>query len=440
MNILSRLRQIAIVGSVESLGVVLGGIAGLLIVNVLPKDQYAAYTFLLACMTLVLGVTDLGLSHCCLPVVGQRSREVPWVVGACHQVFRKRWLLLGLGLVIVGPYWFYTSREHGWFGGGYFLGSVLMLFVVLLALREHYGNTVLVILGHISTLNRIGFTTNIVRISFVAVVLLLPITSWSMAGIVAATAAASFVAVTLYRRAFRSHEIADFRLDAADVKRVDAQVIQIAKPLVLPAIFFQVQGVITVFLVSLLGTSNMLAEVGAFGRLAMVLLVVDRITGTLLFPVLARSPEGPALASTVVRVHGLYLLAMALMELSAVMLPQYWIILLGRQYQSMAPYVWIVFLAAMLNNASNLAFRTLTVRGATSKQGYGVGFILAVQVLYLWVFGVADLRAALGFNLATAMAHASYQYLLLALRLPEWRRQVPADGSTDQVSGADGDR
>ena len=54
--------------------------------------------------------------------------------------------------------------------------------------------------------------------------------------------------------------------------------IRIAKPLVLPAIFYQVQGVITVFLVSMFGTSNMVAEVGAFGRLAMVLIVVDRVT------------------------------------------------------------------------------------------------------------------------------------------------------------------
>ena len=63
------------VGGVETFGVAVGGIAGLLIVNVLPKDQYAAYTFLVACITLMLGVTDLGLAHCCLPVVGQRTTE-----------------------------------------------------------------------------------------------------------------------------------------------------------------------------------------------------------------------------------------------------------------------------------------------------------------------------------------------------------------------------
>jgi hypothetical protein len=60
VKLLPRLRQIALVGSVETFGVAIGGIAGLLIVNVLPKDQYAAYTFLIACMTLMLGISDLG--------------------------------------------------------------------------------------------------------------------------------------------------------------------------------------------------------------------------------------------------------------------------------------------------------------------------------------------------------------------------------------------
>jgi hypothetical protein len=197
---------------------------------------------------------------------------------------------------------------------------------------------------------------------------------------------------------------------------------------VLPSIFYQVQGVALVFLGALFGSADILAQVGAFGRLAMVLLVVDRITGTLLFPGLARAPDGPALVSTVIRVHALYLLAMAVIEFTAIALPQYWIILLGQQYRSMTPYVWIVFLAAMLTNASGLAYRTLTVRGATANQSYGVAVILAVQTLYLWRFGAADLRILLGFNLATAVAHFGYQYLLLVLQLPKWRRQQPLAG------------
>lgn len=410
------------VGSVESFGVLVGGIAGLLIVNVLPKDQYAAYTFLVACMTLLLGVTDLGIAHCCMPIVGQRNQEVPWVVGVSHHVFRKRWLLLSLGLLVVVPYWFYSSRQHGWSGPAFVVASMLMACTVILTLREHYVSTLLVILSRITALSRIGFASHSVRIVFVGTVLLLPMTSWSVAGIVAATAAASCVSVALYGRELRIQRIPEHRLDSADTKRVDAQIIQIAKPLVLPAIFYQVQGVITVFLVSFFGTSNMLAEVGAFGRLSMVLIVVDRMVGILLFPAIARAPAGPRLTATLLQVHLAYLCVMAVVLLTSVLLPQYWILLLGEKYRSMEPLVWMVFLATILSSASGFAFGTLAVRGATANQSYSILVTLVTQITYLWAIGVSDLRSVLGFGIATAVANFGYQYLLLSAGMLKWRK------------------
>ncbi|MBU2408368.1 MAG: hypothetical protein KKC79_06925, partial [Gammaproteobacteria bacterium] len=250
----------------------------------------------------------------------------------------------------------------------------------------------------------------------------LPITSFTVTGIVAATAAVSFVSVTLYRRAFGAHKIPEADLDEADAKRVDAQVVQIAKPLVLPAIFYQVQGVITVFLVSLFGTANMLAEVGAFGRLSMVLIVVDRVTNVLLFPAIARAAAGARLTTIIWQAHSVYLVTMSLVLLTSYFLPQYWIILLGEQYRSMTPLVWMVFLASILMNASGFAFRTLTVRGATAGQSYSIAVTLATQVAYLWAIGITDLRSVLGFGIATSLANFVYQYGLLTLRWVNWRR------------------
>ncbi|MGJ7546516.1 hypothetical protein [Variovorax sp. LT1R16] len=426
MKLLSRqrLRQIFMVGGVESLGVILSGIAGLLIVNVLPKEQYAAYTFLLACMALMMGVTDLGLAHCCLPVVGRRSNDVPWVVGACHHIFRKRWLLLAAGLAILVPYWYYTSREHGWTGAGYWLASLIAFGAVLLQLREHYANTVILILGHISTLNGIAFVAQGVRIAFVVLILMLPMSVYSTAGLMAAAGAASLVALLLYARAFKAHGLAAHRLDAADGRRVDAQVIQIAKPLVIPAIFYQVQGVITVFIVSLFGTANMLAEVGAFGRLAMALVVVDRMAGILLFPAIARATAGPQFIAVLARVHGAYLLAMTLTFMTSLLWPQYWILLLGEQYRSMQPYVWMMFLSSILASAAGFAFHTLTVRGATARQSLSVIATLAAQALYLWLVGISDLPSVLGFAVTSSAASFLFQYSLLVVRAREWRVEV----------------
>lgn len=412
------------VGGIESFGVLLSGIAGLLIVNVLPKDQYAAYTFLIACITLMMGITDLGVAHCCLPVVGQRSRDVPWVVAACHHVFHKRWMLLAAGLLIIVPYWYFTSREHRWSGQGYWLASALGLGMVLVQLREHYANTVLVILGQISTLNRIAFASHAARIALVGAVLLMPMTAYSTAGLITATAGASLLALMLYGRTFRAQGIGPHRLGATDAKRVDAEIVRIAKPLVLPAIFYQLQGVVTVFIVSLFGTANMVAEVGAFGRLAMALVVVDRVANVLLFPAIARAQAGRRFVRVLAQVHGLYLLAMVCTFLTSLLFPQYWILLLGEQYRSMTPLVWMMFLSSLLGNASGFAFRTLTVRGATARQSFSIVATLATQVLYLWLVGISDLKSVLGFGVATSVASFVFQYSLLLARWREWRTEA----------------
>lgn len=425
MNPMSRLRQIALVSGVESFGVVVAGVAGLLIVNVLPKDQYAQYTFLVACMQLILGITDMGLVHCALPVVGERTKDVPWVVGACMRIFHWRWLLLVLSFVIVLPYWWQASWQHAWMGWPYIAAAAFVLGSVIFSLREAYANTVQLIIGNISTINKIGFYSAVVRLGFVGAVLLLPITSFSVTGIMAATAAAGFVSITLYSRAFRHEAIAETKLPPVHEKKVDGEVKRIIKPLVLYTIFYQFQGVITIFLASLFGNSAMLAEVGAFGRLTVMLVVVDRVTNILLFPVIARARAGPRLISIVGRAHLAYFVLMATVFASSVWLPKYWILLIGEKYRHMEPLVWMIFLSSILMFAAGFAFRTLSVRGLTAKQSHSIPFIILIQAVYLWQIGANDLRSVLGFGIASSFAHFFYQYILLLVRLPELKNSPP---------------
>ena len=417
MNLLSRLRQIVMVGSVESLGVAAAGVTGLLIVNALPKEQYAAYTFLITCMQLMMGIADLGLSNCALPIVGQRNNEKSWVVGVCRQIFHRRWLLLILGVAIVGPYAGYSFWQHQWIEGGYLLAAALMFVALLATLRGHYANGILVILGQISAISRIGFSTALTRFALVGAVLLLPINALTLAGVFLGTVTTELINLARYRRAFRHAGIEDVHLPDENRRQIDKQIIKIAVPLVPSAIFFQIQGVVTIFIVSLFGTTEMLADIGAFGRLAIVLTIVDRMASILLFPVIARAPTGARLISLILRIHFCYLFAMGCVLLSGWLFPEYWIILLGQKYANLTPYVWMMFLSSILMNAAGFAFLTMSVRGLTTKQAYSVVFVIAVQVLYLSLIGISDFKSVLVFSVMTCMAHFIYQYFLLFLRL-----------------------
>lgn len=419
MNLLSRLRQVVMVGGVETFSVAVAGLTGLLIVNVLPKDQYAAYTFLITCLQLIMGISDLGLSKCAMPIVGQRSGEAPWVAAVCGQVFRRRTLLLALSFAVVVPYTAYTFVQHGWLTPAHALASLFVVASVLASLRGSFANTVLVILGQVATVSRITFLVAVSRLLLVGAVLLTPMTPYSIAFLLAATVASEVLALWLYRRAFRAGGIAETRPGPGDEQHIDRQIRRIVVPLIPSSIFFQVQGAVVIFLASLFGSSKTLAEIGAFGRLALVLTIVDRVANVLLFPAIARAAAGPRLGLLIARVHAAYLGVMLCVLATAVLFPQHWMLLLGQKYAETTPFVWMVFVSAILMNGAGLAFMTLAVRGHTDRQGYNVLLVILLQGLFLWAFGAGDLPTLLWFNVATSAAHFVYQYVLLALKWPE---------------------
>lgn len=421
MSLYSRIRQAVVVGGVESFGTVLAGVAGLLIVNFLPKEQYAVYTFLLACIALMSGIGELGLSHCVLPVVGQRARDPRWVVGVCYEIFRWRWILLAIATVIVVPYWFNTSVKHDWLSASYAGASAVAVVVTLLTLRASYSYSILMVLGHVSALNRASLGMSCVRFVLVALVLFAPIGVWAGMALFLATVASQLVDIWLQQRAVKANGIRPSRLEAQERRGVHRETLRIVLPLMPSAIFFQVQAVITVFIVAIFGTSDMMAEVGALGRLAMILLVLDRVSNMLLFPAIARSSGGPGFVRKLLLVNAAYLGAMVLVFVSALLVPHYWMLLLGPQYKAQEPYLWMAVGAYVLNNASGFAFRTLASRGATTRQWITIPLVIAVQVAFVAGAGVGSLPQVLAFNLATSFAHFAFQYGLVLARIPEWR-------------------
>jgi len=432
VTVIARVRQVVFTTGAESFGVAVGALAGLLIVNLLPKSLYAEYTFLIACQMLIIGLSDMGLGHCYLPVVGSRNRETAWVIGCCRRVYEWRWRLLGIALLFVLPYWLFSSIRNDWLNSGYLLAGAATLAAALLTMREQLGRTVLVILGHTTMVNRTGLAVNMMRLGLVIAVLMWAPAPVAVACLIAITAACSFAVFTSYQqRAFLSGWNAS-KLLGNERRAVDGKIKQLLLPLLLPALFYQFQGVITVFLASLLGTTTMIAEIGALSRLAMLLTIVDRVSGMLLFPLISRATNSTRLQQLIIKVHFVYLFSMALLLLSAVVLPQVWILLLGVQYAAQQHLIWMAFLPAILMNGSGFAFTTLSSRGYTTKQVYAIPLILAVQAIYLWFVGMRDTPSALGFSIASSAVYFTYQYALLAYWLKNQRPRLSTSQNSEE--------
>lgn len=406
-----------VTGAVESAGVGIGAISGLLIVNMLPKGVYAEYTFLVACSMLLVGLSDLGLGHCYLPIVGARNQDKHWVFGACQRIYRRRWQLFGIAALIVVPYWGYISLQHSWMASGYVLASMLIIPAALIGFRESLMSSIIMILGHVMALNRINGLVAISRLGLVLVALFFVPTSFVIFGLLAATLGGSAIALMLTTIQGRSLGFRKEQMGEDERRIVDGEINRILRPIIIPTLFYQFQSVITIFLISLLGAASTLAEVGALTKIGLVLTIVDRVVGLLVFPPIARTPRGPGLRQLIIRTHVFYLVFMACLFSTSLLFPEYWILLVGKQYSDSVNLVWMAFLPAILMNGAGFAYTTLTTRGETSRQIYIIPAVLTVQVIYVLTIGVHETRLALGFSIASAITYFSYQYTMLSLRL-----------------------
>ena len=205
--------------------------------------------------------------------------------------------------------------------------------------------------------------------------------------------------------------------------RVDRRIKALLRPLMLPMFFAQVQGVITVFLVSLFSVTTSIAEVGALTRPTLIFALIDRVAAVLLFPAIARAPSGPGLRRLIFKTYTIYLAIMLSLFLSSVFFPRAWMLLIGSQYLPQEHLLWLAFLAAVLMYAAGFAFTTLTARGKTTNQVYLIPFVIAVQIGFVSYYGAATTERALALSVVTGVAFFVFQFFLLGLQMLRSTRQ-----------------
>jgi len=420
-RLFSRLSRLSFTAGAETIGVAVGAISGFAIVHELPKAVYAQYSFIVVCVTFLIGLSDVGLSHCYLPLIGNRTHPLSWVIGACRRVYQLRWLFFLPALVFVLCYWIYASVQHAWLFGDFIAASLIGAVAVLVTIREQASRSLLIVLRHVSIVNRMTLASSAARLGFVLAALLLLPAAYVVIGLMLATALGSMVALAQLVAVPEVKAFGKATLEKTQRADVDQRVKAILQPLVIPMIFYQVQGVIAVFLVSLFGVTNSIAEVGALTRPTLILAVLDRVMNVLLFPGIARAASGAPLHRLIVRSQLLYFSLVLLLLLSSIVWPELWILLIGRQYLPQKDLLWMVFLSAILMYAAGTAFATLTSRGKTSGQFLLIPLVLAIQLALVIFMGVSTTRQALVFSIATSTTFFVFQYAMLARQYLTYR-------------------
>lgn len=281
-------RLASITGSAQIVVQAISFASGILVIRLLPTHEYALYTLANTMLGTVVVLADGGITNGVMSQGGRvwQDRARMGAVVATGLELRQKFATVSL--VVAIPILLYLLRHHGasWPMAAALVGALIPAFFAALsggllevAPRLHQD---------IAALQKTQIGINFGRL----VVLCLTLFAFPFASI--AVLGAGLPQVWGNRRLRRiTLAYADWRQPPDPAVR--QEILAIVKRLLPDAVYYCLSGQITVWLISLTGSTAAVAQVGALGRLAMVLNLFGVLISTLITPRFARLPNDSSL-------------------------------------------------------------------------------------------------------------------------------------------------
>ena len=393
----------------------LAGIAaGLLFVNFMPVREFALYTLAFSVVTFFNFITDLGSSTSLVYFFHRTAKEgedfQPYF-RAVLSLRRFAFLLGAAGVLVAFPR---MAAAKGYAGGEALLVTAAIVLcvwfqiaqalrVLVLRLGDRYGESYRAELA--------GGVTRLLLAALLVVSALLK--SWLG---VLSSAAGSAVAALLARPAARA------TAESLDLRPYRREVLRYLLPTLPSALYFAIQGPLMVWLAATFGATRNIAEVGALGRLGLVVGIFSSLTGVVFLPRLARITDerlyrrrclqfGAALAGV----------ALAMLTLAAIA-PALLLFLIGKNYSGLDRELVLVVAGAGVSLLDGYLVSVNLARSWTRWQGLAVASLVAVQALLVLSLPLSTTAGVLTFNLLSGVAALAGQLALVALGFtrPQW--------------------
>lgn len=347
--------------------------AGLLFINFMPVRELALYTLALSVITFFTFVTDLGSTTSLLHFYHRTAKgegEFRPYLEAVLSLRRNAFWLGAAGVAVLFPRAAavkgYGVREIALSGIGILLcvGFQILSSLRLLDLRlaDHYGRSYRAELAGAGA--RLLWALGMIAASLLV--------AW--AGVLASALAAATVAL-LARPAIRPEPLG---LDLAPYRR---RVLRYLLPTLPSALYFAVQGPLTVWLAATFGSTRNLAEVGALSRLGMVVGLFSALIGVVFLPRLSRITDDRQYLVRYLQFGAALACVAAVLLLAAAVFPRLFLMLLGGRYAGLQRELLLVVGGSGVSLLGGYVVNVNLARSWTRWQGLTLVVEIAVQGL-----------------------------------------------------------
>ena len=375
--------------------------SALLLINILPIQEYGIYTLFLASLTFLTGFSDFGATGSLLYFWRRANNRISIFAAYLQAVFRFRKLLFIGGALLSLIYIYGIARSKNYDEIEIAVGTGLMVIASWYMITTGTWLFAFRIIGRFRQSYVVEGAGEFAKLIIILLLWVINVRySWAAMGsvLIGAFASAS-LAGYFSKRPNIIHKAHGVRMSHFADRAVWAQTVA-----TMPwAIFFAVQGPLVVWLAATFGSVQNLAEVGALGRLGAIIGLISGFTISVFVPKLSNIQND-------VKYFGYYITWLGVLFFigsTLLIILWYWpkilLVLLGNQYKGLHVELFVAAVTAVVMTFEYFAGAINRARGWVAGQIVRISIIVLGQVISVAFLDFEFTADLLYFGLVTAI-------------------------------------
>ncbi len=413
-------QQARIVGNfaiVQAIVQIIGFCSGILLVRTLEQRDYAYFTIANTMQGTINVLADIGISVGLISIGGRVWRDRHRFGQLVNTALTLRKNLGAIVVIVSTPVLYFLLVRNG----ATFHYTAVLIVLLLAALFFQLSVNVLSVVprlrSDIRRIQTIDFTGAICRLLALIALMYFFLNA---AVALALAAATSFLQYAM----LRSYAAGVIDVDAPDNAEDRAAMLGFIRKLAANAIFFSLQGQITVFLISFFAReTSSVAEVGALGRLAMIFAVLGNLLTNVFVPAFARCQSAKKLRWLYAGIAGGVVAFGVLVLGGAAIFPAQFLFVLGNKYTHLHRELLLMVGGAVLSSVTGTFWALNASRAWVAGSWLYIPLTLATQIALIPFTDFSSVAGVLIFNLVSVIPNL---LLNLAMSYFGFRRAQPA--------------
>ncbi|MEO5754599.1 MAG: polysaccharide biosynthesis protein [Chthoniobacterales bacterium] len=390
-------RRVGHFASIQVLVQLIGFASGILLIRRMEQHEYGLFTIANTMQGTINVLADIGISIGLVSIGGRVWQDGHRFGELIQTGLRLRRKLAVAAVLGVTPLLYYMLVKNG----ASVVYAIILIAAVLGGLYVQLSLGVLEAVprlrSDIHQIQRIDFTGSVVRLT---ILVILAFVFLNAGAAVFVGSGALFLQYLLLRRYAR--EVVD--LKAGENPEDRKAMIGFIRSQAPNAIFFCLQGQITILLITIFGDrATAVAEVGALGRLAMIFAVLGNLITNIFAPAFARCQEtrrlGWLYAGIVGSVAGFSLLILG----GAALLPNEFLFVLGNKYSHLQHELLLMVGGATLNMLASTLWALNASRAWIVGSWLYIPLTLGTQLMLIPFIDFSTVTGVLTFNLCSVV-------------------------------------